>query len=367
MKTISFNFEPELIRKFINFSWEVYKDDPHWIPPFKNKLYKQLSPQNPFLSHGEIKNFLVFDNKTVLARISAIINRSAVENDEQIGFLGFFECISDYSTTKKLLKTVIDYLHHRGIKTIRAPINFSTWHKYRFMTKGFNQSPFFLEPYNPSYYPKFFERFGFRKATGYISNLLENYEEQIKYSEKKLQTFFDFGYTVRKIDLRRLRSEFHLLYELSSKSFTDAWGYTEITFSEFFSLYDGFQKIIEPEFVLFAYNQDQKPVGFIFCMPNYEESIRRMNGKSDLLAKLRFQRSKHMADTFMVKSIGVLPEARGSGVGSVLMGIMHKNACMKGYSKIIHALMRSDNLRIRKISEKGGKVFKEYAVFELRL
>lgn len=367
MKIIPFDFEPDLVKKFIDFSWIVYKDDPQWIPPFRDKLIKQLSPQNTFFTYGTIKNFLIIKNSTVLGRISAIVNKKTMESGNQIGYLGFFESISDYSVTEELIRIASEYLKKQGIRKVYAPVNFSTWHKYRFMTKGFNQSPFFLEPYNPPYYPDFFTRFGFKKAMGYVSNVLANYEEQITYTDKKLQKFLGSGYSVKNIDLSHLHDELKILYEISKKGFKDAWGYTETTFSEFLTLYDGLQKIIDPDFVIFAYNPEKKPVGFVFCLPNYAVAVRKMDGKKNLVAKLRFLRSKRKTKEFIIKSLAVTPEAQGVGVGSVLMGLVQKAAHGKGYSTIIHALMRADNVVIRKISEKGGKVFKEYAVYELIL
>ena len=365
MKMVVFDFEPKLLREFIGLSWKVHKEDPFWIPPFEKKILKQLSPRNSFFTYGEIENFMVLENKDVLGRISAIVNRKAIENGEQIGFLGFFECIDDFSVAEKLLSESTEYLYQRGIRKIRGPINFSTWHTYRFMTQGFETLPFFLEPFNPPYYPSFFERYGIQKVMTYFSNLLENYEHQIQNAEVLRQKFFASGHTVRQIDLNSIHSELRLLYELSTRSVENSCGYTEISFSEFSGLYDGFQRLIDPELVLFAYNSNRKPIGFIFCIPNFAEAIRRMDRKTSLYAKLKL--ANRRADALIIKTMGVIPEARQSGVGSALMALMHKTAKRKRYSKVIHALMRGDNTVIRKMSERGGKIFKEYAVYELTL
>ena len=367
MKIVSFNFDDKLCRKFIDLSWKVNKKNSQWIPPFKRKLTKQLSYDNEFFKYGTIKNFLAFENNAVVGRISAIVNTKATEKNQSIGFLGFFECIEDYSITSSLLEEAVKYFHKQGIKIIRGPINFSTWHTYRFMTKGFEQSPFFLEPFNPTYYPHYFEKYGFKKAMGYCSNLLETPDHQIQIAEEKSERFLASGYTIRHIDMSQLQQELQLLYELSTQSFADAWGFTEISFSEFSNLYDGFHMLIEPEFVLFAYDSRKKPVGFVFAMPNYAEPIRRMNGKTNILAKLKFLQARHKVDTFMVKTIGIIPEARQHGIGSILLGQVHKIAKKRGYSKVIYALMRSNNVVIRKMSDRGGNVFKEYAVYELKL
>jgi GNAT superfamily N-acetyltransferase len=367
VRIIPFDFEPDLVKKFIDFSWVVYRDDPQWIPPFRDKLLTQLSPQNPFLHYGSIKNFLLEKNGSIRGRISAIVNKKASESGEVIGYLGFFESVNDYSVTEELIKKAVEYLREKGIQKVYAPVNFSTWHKYRFMTKGFTQSPFFLEPYNPPYYPEFFLKCGFKKAMGYVSNILENYTEQIAYTDKKLKRFLESGYSLKKIDLPHLHNELKLLFEISKKSFFDAWGYTETTLGEFLTLYEGLERIIDPDFVIIAYDPQKKPVGFAFCLPNYADAVRKMDGKKNIPAKIRFLLSKGKAKEFIIKSLAVTPESQGTGVGSVLMGHVQKAAHKKGFTSIIHALMRADNVVIRKISEQGGKVFKEYAIYELNL
>ena len=40
-------------RAFVDFAWQVYKDDAAWIPPLKSEVQALLDPkENPWFGHG---------------------------------------------------------------------------------------------------------------------------------------------------------------------------------------------------------------------------------------------------------------------------------------------------------------------------
>ena len=40
-------------RAFVDFAWEVYKDDPHWVPPLKDEVHGLIDPKrNPWFGHA---------------------------------------------------------------------------------------------------------------------------------------------------------------------------------------------------------------------------------------------------------------------------------------------------------------------------
>jgi len=366
MKIERFSIEPKTLWEFITLSEKIYHADPRCIPPSKEKVFTQLSQEAPFFGKGELIHFLAREGGKPVGRISAMINSRALEDGQPIGYLGFFECLQDYAIAEKLLDASLDWLRERKISIVRGPINGSTWHSYRFLTKGFEQAPFLLEPYNPDYYPSFFERFGFRVKKKYYSSIVTYHERQIQSAEEKFEKFTELGYSTRPLDLKNFERELRLLYELSIEIFRDNWEYTEISWKEFSALYDGLERLIDPELVLFAYDPQKKPVGFVFAIPDYAEAVRQMGGASTLLSRLRFVLTRRKPEAAIVKTLGVLPEIRQAGVGSVLVALVHRIIQQKGYTKAIHALMSEENAS-RKISEKSGEAFKEYAVYEIIL
>jgi hypothetical protein len=44
---------------FIHFQWEVYKDDPYWVPPLISERVEFLDQErHPFYQHSEVQLFM---------------------------------------------------------------------------------------------------------------------------------------------------------------------------------------------------------------------------------------------------------------------------------------------------------------------
>jgi hypothetical protein len=82
-------------RKFIQFPYHFYRDDPNWIAPLRSEQWAQFDPQkNPILDHCDTQLFLLKEGKAVIGRCSAFIDHLAVEHwGESIGLFGSFECV----------------------------------------------------------------------------------------------------------------------------------------------------------------------------------------------------------------------------------------------------------------------------------
>ena len=51
MELTRFTFEPDLASAFVDFGYELYHDDPRWVPPLRRNLLQQLSPSFEFYGH----------------------------------------------------------------------------------------------------------------------------------------------------------------------------------------------------------------------------------------------------------------------------------------------------------------------------
>ena len=60
------------LKNFIKLPWEIYKDDPYWVPPLimdrKNLLNKRT---NPLYQHAEMDMFLAYKDSVPVGRIAA--------------------------------------------------------------------------------------------------------------------------------------------------------------------------------------------------------------------------------------------------------------------------------------------------------
>lgn len=360
MRVMRLEADPRQLEPFLDLPERLHRGDPAWIPPFREAVRAQLGPEAPFLEHGEWAHFLAYDGTRAVARCSAMINR---RYEPGLGFLGYFEAEERYEASEAVLAAAVAWLRERGVTTVRGPVNTSTYFPYRFMTEGFEHGAFFLEPYNPPYYPEHWERFGFRACCGYVSAIVDSaaFAQSVKplYARSVAA-----GYRSRRFDPGRFDAELRLMYDLSTAIFAGSWMWQPIGIEEFRSLYSGMRPILDPDLCHFLY-EGEAPIGFVFGLPDVGSAVRAMRGRQGLLAKWRFLSRRRDARVALLKTFGVLPSHRNGSLALALCYLMHEAAARKGYARTVHALMREDNTSLRMSRRFGAETFKRYALYEL--
>ncbi len=354
---MAFGFDSHHLDAFIDIPFQIYKKDRQWIPPTRSSVKAQLDRSNPWFGRGEACHFLIPGK----GRASAF--RTA---GDPVGHIGYFESVEEYAVAERLLAAATGWLQAKDCTTVRGPVNFDTWHSYRFVIGGQDRlPPFLLEPYNPPYYPAFWERFGFQASARYFSNLSADLAATAaslaRHHEKAVQAGFRF----RPLDPRRFDEELRLLYELSGAIFRGNWGYREIGFEEFEGLYAGAKRILDPGLCVVADHPDHGPVGLLFGIPDHGPAVRAAGGRGGLLGAARFLLARRKPETALLKTIGVTPAARGTNVGFAMCYLHYRHMIASGYRQGIHALMIEDNTSRRMSAAKGGEVVREYAVYDL--
>ena len=94
--------EQELDR-FVDFPFQLYKNDPYWVGDLKADTAHLISRKNVFWTHGERALFMAFQDGKPVGRLMALVNRAHNEyQKENIGFFGFFDCINSQESADAL-------------------------------------------------------------------------------------------------------------------------------------------------------------------------------------------------------------------------------------------------------------------------
>ena len=122
----------------------------------------------------------------MIGRIAAFTHLKYINNGTEFatGGAGFFDCINDHASANKLFDVAKEWLQNKGMEAMDGPINFGDRDKWwGLMVEGFDKAPIYGMPFNPSYYEKLFEGYGFK-----------NYYNQISRSVSRVSTrkFLDF-------------------------------------------------------------------------------------------------------------------------------------------------------------------------------
>ena len=148
------------LKEFIRLPYRLYKDDPVWVPPLLMEEKKKYAPKtNPMLVHCDCQLFLLYRDGEAVGRISAFVDRLALENwEDQIGLFGSYECIDDEEGSKRLLEAARAWLRDQGMTRMRGAWSFAS-QEFGVLVEGFNSPPMIMAPYNPPYYNELIESF----------------------------------------------------------------------------------------------------------------------------------------------------------------------------------------------------------------
>ncbi len=360
----SFDPSESVPRTFLELPARVHRGDPNHQRPFPASVVAGLRRLE---FRGRQRAFVVSAAARPAARAVARISPSLEDPEgKPYGMLGFFEALDDAAAVAALFETAIEWFRERGVATVIGPIDGDTWHSYRLNAGPFEEAPFLMEPYNPPYYPELWRGNGFDVLETYLSQRASDLAAVVEAMEPKHRRALEAGYSIETLRFGRFDAELGRLYRLSLRVFAGNFLYTAISEESFLELYRQSRALVDAEMVFFARAPDGSDAGFLFAFPDRFRAVAAMQGKSHVLAKLKFLTLRDRTDTVNLKSLGVVPEHRKSGVGAALMYRAYEAALRKGYRHANLCLLRAGNPSGR-LEAGRSQVFRRYELYERRL
>ncbi|GAB6164427.1 hypothetical protein JCM19992_04270 [Thermostilla marina] len=356
---------------FLNFPWELYRGDPNWIPPLRRNQQELVGYKpHPFYKRNEVQTFLAFRDGAVRGRIAAILNRGHLERyDDSVGFFGFFECYDDPEVAHALFDAAYDWLAERGIETMRGPTNPSLNYELGTLIEGFDSPPTFMMTYNPPYYPRLIESYGFRKVQDLYAfwgevGMLPEIRSKLKPIADKIRE--RFGASTRPLDKKNFLADVELFLSIYNRSLTNTWGFVPMSEDEVKHMAKGLRYLMVPELAV-GLEVDGKTVGAVFGLPDYNPRIRQIDGRLFPFGFLRLLWKKHAIKKIRVISTNVLPEYQLMGLSLVLLDALVPKAMEWGIQEAEFSWVLESNSLSRGSLEKGGaKRTKTYRLYDYR-
>jgi GNAT superfamily N-acetyltransferase len=367
---------------FIQFMWQVYRNDPNWVPYLISERQAFLDPQrNPTFAHLDVQLFVAEQRGQIVGTIAAFINHRHNEfHNEQVGFFGFFETINNYAVAEALLSTACEWVRAKGMTAIRGPANFSTNDEIGMLVEGFDSPPVILMTYNPRYYPEFVERFGFTKAQDLWAyhidiDIFREHPEQapaklLRVVEKVKQRG---EFTVRPVNMKRFHEEVEAIKAVYNSAWERNWGFVPLTDAEIDHLAKNLKQIIDPKTVFIA-EADGRAIGVVIPLPNLSEPLRLAYPRPGepewwtMLKLLWHWKVRRRVRLLRVFALGVIEPYRNRGVDAVLYYSAGRAALDRGYHEIeMSWILESNTIMNRTIEVFGGRKYKTYRVYEKSL
>src|SRR3989344_3818396 len=212
---VEYEFEEKPNQEFLDFMKELYKDFKH-ATSYVEAIKKIKSSENPSFKYIKMKNFIGYDGEKIIGHISAMIDKRLGEN---IGLIGFYECLDNTELSKALIERAVNYLKESNCNIIRAPIDLTIWHPYRFVVN--QKDTFILEPITKKYYIKHFIDYGFQQVAEYESGQRIDYQTILPYTKLAHDYLLKNGFRIEELKKEKFDEINLLIYELAKKTFTD--------------------------------------------------------------------------------------------------------------------------------------------------
>ncbi|MCX5781161.1 MAG: hypothetical protein NT145_00415 [Elusimicrobia bacterium] len=357
-------------KDFLNLPWRIYKGNQYWVPPLLSEVKETLDVnKNPFWEHAQREVFLARKDGKVVGRIVAIVDENHNNfHQEQTGFFGFFECVEDFEVAKSLWDAAKNWLKVRKMQIMRGPVNPSTNDECAFLLEGFDKPPTFMMPYTQRYYLNLAEQYGFQKAKDLYAfikygkdGIPERIERMVEIIKKKTRV------KIRPIDLNNFERDVQYLKDIYNSAWEKNWGFVPMTDKEIDLLAKKLKQFGEPKLVLFA-EIDNKPVGVTLTLPDLNQVLNKLNGRLGPIEILKFLYYKKKMDGARSLVAGVKKEYRNSGIIAVLFYETHKTGVRLGYKWSELGWNLEDNDLINQFdTEIGGKIYKKYRIYEMKI
>lgn len=352
-------------RDFFAFPWQLYRDDPHWIPPLlsmhRDKLDKQKNPSWQYL-HGDY--FLARRAGHPVGTIAAFINPRHNEfHNENIAWFGLFEVENDPEAAHALLKTAEDWAREQGADALRGPQSFTGADEVGLLVEGFID-PVILMPYNPPYYQDLVESAGFEKvmdAYSYYADweILGKSGALARFDRLVDKVVARNDIRIRPIDRKNLKAEFQLFKDIYNEAWMQNWGFTPLTDAELDALVDGIGMIFDPRLACFGYVGDEV-AGFIISVPDFNRVLKKAYPKPGtpeivtLLKVLWHWKVRPSMSLIRIPLMGVREKFRTKGVDMAMYQYIIQTLPSTPYNSVDAGWILESNEAMNAIAKRTG-------------
>ncbi|MCF7792654.1 MAG: hypothetical protein K9N09_00725 [Candidatus Cloacimonetes bacterium] len=371
--------EKKLLKKFVDFHWELYKDEPNYVPllDYEYLGFKLIGmtgffeSKNLFFKHAEMRFFMVYKNEKLVGRCNAFVNHRHNEHwQDKTGFFGQFECLQDEKAAAILLEASEKFLKKHGMDTMRGPQNLPVNDATPgFMTKGFDSRPVMYYHYNKPYYPKLVEKLGMKPVKRVLSweVIPQNpMEEKLERICQKIIDRYDVkieAWNERPLDVRKKE-----MLEIYNAAWNDNYGFVPFTQEEFDQIIDDMLMIMDKKLFIFLYIKDE-PAAFFGGVPNVAEKLKRIGSfrHLELIRAIKLILGAKKTKGFRLGYLGVKPKFRRLGLDGVMIW-KQKQYTRTRYTYCDMGWVLEDNkMVIRIIEMMGSEDSKTYTIYEKKI
>ena len=341
----------KMLKQFIRFPIDLYKDCKNWVPALEDDEYNSLGDNNPSLAFCERELFLAMRNGKVVGRIAAIINHNANKkwNEHTVRF-GWLDMIEDFEVAKALVDRVIAWGRERGAQKVKGPLGFTDMDREGLLVEGFEKESPFTVIYNYPYYGEFLERMGFRKDADWTQRIIEfgdTLPPMMQYADLVEKRYGVHLYRAK--TLKQMARRGREMFDVLNSAFAGLYEYSKLSDEQIDGYVKQYVPVLNKDMVAFVVNEQDQLVAFTVTMPHISAGVRKAKGRIlpfgwiHILPQLN-PRKNHIAEGLL---IGVLPEYQAKGAALLMFKYLHENYNKLGIKHLLLNPQLEDNHKVQ--------------------
>jgi GNAT superfamily N-acetyltransferase len=357
---------------FVRFPLTLYAKDARYVPiPPWEQASALLGRHNALRANGVQCFLMAYDGQRPVGRLLAGIDfRAMRQGDEKPAYLSLFECEDNQAAADLLFDAAKAFLKGNGATVVIGP-NPALYGEFGvgLLAEGFDQAPMYLSPYNPPYYPRLFEAYGFTTYHNHFAYEMPmdrlpdaRYESVLARAGKR------FGYRVENVNLRTdLKRRTRQIARVVAESMPPPWEALPPTYETLYRTFKHIQLGLWPDYTLMAFAGD-RPVGVLIAMPDMNAVMRGLAGRIFPIGTFRMIFLRSYLRRVRTAMLYVVPEYQNKGVEAVMAHRALEAARRSGIQYAEASMVDERNLKLQLgIDKLGGKVTKVFRQYRMEL
>lgn len=310
------------LKKFVLFPFELYKNNPYWVPPIIAEEMATLDQErNPVFKNAEAQYFLAYKNGRIAGRIAVIVNRIEIEQQKKLKLrFGWFDVIDDLEVTRKLLEEATKIGQAKKLSYMEGPVGFTNMEKAGVLTMGFEEISTMITWYHYPYYAQHFEALGFEKQATWVEfkmDILPKATEKVVKFSKLIKE--RYGLSVMRFGHKKdILPYVDRMFELLNQTYSSLQSFVPIQPYQVAHYKEKYFKFIQPEYVTCVQDNHNELVAFAIVMPSFSKALQKANGRIFPLGWYHIMKAQYKNDQAAFYLIGIHPEYQGKGVTAII-------------------------------------------------
>lgn len=325
------------LKKFIQFSIELYKGSSCFVPPLIDEEVCTLSPKsNPAFDFCEAVYYMAYRDNKPVGRIAGIINHQVNEkNGEKHARFGFVDFIDDPEVSQALFEAVEQWARSKGMTAIQGPLGFTDMDPEGMLIEGFDQIGTMATIYNYPYYPEHMTKLGYQKEIDWVEFKIY-IPDAIPEKHQRISDIVQKKYNLKVLKFSKTKALIQgygqKIFELVNHAYADLYGYSALTQRQMDYYIKMYISMLRLDNVALIADPDNELVGVGIAVPSMARALQKSKGKLfptgfyHLLKALKGQN-----DVVDLLLVAVRPDYQNKGVNALLFSDLIPIFIQNGY------------------------------------